>query len=253
MKKNKNNISRKDAIKQLGAVAAGFSIRPLFPGNTSFFRSIGELNASKDFSPLFPFSMSHEALNNVTNFKHLLAAPAGKNGFVRVLNGRFADKQILTHADTGVNLVFGGFTIRPFDSLDYIAGAETGYTETEAGEWDLTVARKNAILLRNELGLKLAASFCHHRMRWTIEPKAGWIREVRIKGGDFVSSFAEAEKADAPFVVTGYFPDRSLFSPGVSITGSTLCDRLQVRVFDNGVFGGGYEDHAYGGDIRFGF
>lgn len=91
MKKNKNDISRKEAIKQLGAVAAGLSIMPLLPGNTAFFRSIGELNASKDLSPLFPFSMSHEALNNVTNFKHLLEAPAGKNGFVSVLNGRFAD------------------------------------------------------------------------------------------------------------------------------------------------------------------
>jgi hypothetical protein len=45
--------------------------------------------ASEDFSPLFPFVISHEAPDNVTSMAHLLDAPAGKHGFVRVENGRF--------------------------------------------------------------------------------------------------------------------------------------------------------------------
>jgi hypothetical protein len=43
----------------------------------------------KRFCSLFPFVISHDAPNNVVNMSILLDAPAGKDGFVRVENGRF--------------------------------------------------------------------------------------------------------------------------------------------------------------------
>ncbi len=91
MKKSKNTISRKEAIKQVSTVAAGFWLMPGFLGNTSFFKSVEELNAAKDFSPLFPFPMSHEAPDNIANFSHLLDAPAGRQGFIKVQDGRFVN------------------------------------------------------------------------------------------------------------------------------------------------------------------
>ncbi|MBS0628247.1 MAG: hypothetical protein JSS09_08560, partial [Verrucomicrobia bacterium] len=53
--------------------------------------------------------------------------------------------------------------------------------------------------------------------------------------------------------VTGYFPNRSLFSPGVSLTGSMCQDRVSVQLNYNGVFTGGYSDHSYAGEIRVAF
>ncbi|MBS0626755.1 MAG: autotransporter domain-containing protein, partial [Verrucomicrobia bacterium] len=155
-------------------------------------------------------------------------------------SGKHTGRQILSHADTGVNWSIGGFTIRPFDGFDYISGTETAYTEEEAGEWDLSVNKTNSILLRNELGLEVSTCLCFSYMKWVIAPKASWIREIRVKGATYTAAFAEATPADAPFTVTGYFPNRSLFSPGVSLTGSMCQDRVSVQLNYNGVFTGGY-------------
>ncbi|MBS0628311.1 MAG: autotransporter domain-containing protein, partial [Verrucomicrobia bacterium] len=47
--------------------------------------------------------------------------------------------QLLSHADTGINLGWGGFTIRPFNSYDYITQTENAYTETGAGDLNLSI------------------------------------------------------------------------------------------------------------------
>ena len=39
--------------------------------------------------PLFPFLISYDAPDNAVNMSHLLDAPAGRHGFVRVQDGRF--------------------------------------------------------------------------------------------------------------------------------------------------------------------
>ncbi|MGZ0657253.1 carbohydrate binding domain-containing protein [Coraliomargarita sp. W4R72] len=52
--------------------------------------TVTSVEAESEFAPLFPFVISHEAPDNVTSLSHLLDAPAGKHGFVRVEDGRFA-------------------------------------------------------------------------------------------------------------------------------------------------------------------
>ncbi|MDO4575686.1 MAG: hypothetical protein Q4D98_10795 [Planctomycetia bacterium] len=42
-------------------------------------------------APLFPFLISYDAPDNASNVAHFLSAPAGKGGFLRVKEGRFAD------------------------------------------------------------------------------------------------------------------------------------------------------------------
>jgi len=42
-----------------------------------------------DFPPLFPFVISYDGPDNASSMAHLLDAPAGKHGFIRVENGRF--------------------------------------------------------------------------------------------------------------------------------------------------------------------
>ena len=42
-------------------------------------------------APLFPFVISYDAPDNATSMAHLLEAPAGKHGFIRIEDGRFVD------------------------------------------------------------------------------------------------------------------------------------------------------------------
>ncbi|MDX9979134.1 MAG: hypothetical protein RBU25_03705, partial [Lentisphaeria bacterium] len=42
-------------------------------------------------APLFPFLISYDGPDNASSMAHLLDAPAGEHGFVRVENGRFVD------------------------------------------------------------------------------------------------------------------------------------------------------------------
>lgn len=66
----------------------------------------------------------------------------------------------------------------------------------------------------------------------------------------YTANFTEA---DVPFTVMGYFPDRSLVSPGVMLTGVMWKDRLTMDLYYNGEFGQKYSDHNYGGQLRIGF
>jgi hypothetical protein len=49
------------------------------------------LSAAEAFPPLFPFLISYDGPDNASSMAHLLDAPAGKHGFVRVENGRFVN------------------------------------------------------------------------------------------------------------------------------------------------------------------
>jgi hypothetical protein len=158
--------------------------------------------------------------------------------------------QILSHADTGLNLGWKGFTIRPFDSFDYISQTENGYTEKEAGDFNLYVKTNNAIMLRNELGIQFASCLCFNSSKWTISPKISWVREVRIKGSE---STAEFVNTNIEFQSTGYFPNRSLVSPGLLITGLMCDELLALNLYYNGEYRHNYSDYNYGGQIRFRF
>ena len=63
----------------------------------------------------------------------------------------------------------------------------------------------------------------------------------------------ELEDVDQSFAVNGYFPNRSLVSPGVTLSGNFMDDLFTVDLYYNGEFQGHYSDHQYGGQIRFGF
>ncbi len=164
--------------------------------------------------------------------------------------GNYGGNQLLAHFDTGLNFNLFGLTVRPFDSFDYMTQVERGYAEHNAGEWDLTVTRKNAIMMRNELGLQFAKCYCLCSSRWTVSPKFSWVREVRVKGQTFNVNFTQG---GTPFVIHGYFPDRNLFVPGLAVTGFMLEDSLVFDLYYNGEFGGGYSSNSFGGQIGYSF
>jgi hypothetical protein len=127
---------------------------------------------------------------------------------------------------------------------------ENGYTESGAGYLDLSVKKNNCILLLNELGLNFAICLCKKAGKFIFSPKISWVREVRLHGATAVATFAEE---DVYFTTTGYFPDRSLVSPGFSFTSLLYDDLLSIELYYDGKFKGNYSDHIYGGMIRFGF
>lgn len=99
--------------------------------------------------------------------------------------------QLLSHADTGVNLGWKGLTFRPFDAFDLIAQSEDGFTESGAGIYNLHVDSSSAMMLRNELGMQFAGCLCFGSSRWTIAPKFSWVLETRTKGKGIKSSLKE--------------------------------------------------------------
>lgn len=92
MNSDQNKISRKEAIRAMSGLALGVPLLSM-PLGKSFIHSsvLKEPLGSGEFQPLFPFQISHDSPDNVTNFRHLLDKPAGKGGFIRVENGRFVD------------------------------------------------------------------------------------------------------------------------------------------------------------------
>ncbi len=56
-----------------------------------FFLACTQKEITEEFSPLFPFVISYDGPDNVTNMSHLLDAPAGKHGFIRIENRNFVN------------------------------------------------------------------------------------------------------------------------------------------------------------------
>ncbi|MBM3198927.1 MAG: autotransporter outer membrane beta-barrel domain-containing protein, partial [Chlamydiae bacterium] len=159
--------------------------------------------------------------------------------------------EFLAHLDVGYNYRFGGnkkFLLRPFDRLDYITGKTNGYSETKAGEFGLHVSSSRANYLRNELGLQFASCMKGWGATWTLSPKASWVREMRLKGGTYTEELLGSEET---FSVTGYFPDRSLFSPGMVFSAET--GRWTFQASYTGEFGSGYSNNQMTGEAKFTF
>ena len=158
--------------------------------------------------------------------------------------------QLLSHIDTGLNFHYKGFAIRPFDSFDYVSQKENRYQETGAYPFNLKVDAATAILIRNELGLQLASCLCTGVHKISFAPKISWIREVRVKGSSYKSSFVE--EGDS-FTSVGYFPNRSLVAPGILISSSHYDHFLTFDLYYDAQIGHKYLNQNYGGEIAFGF
>ncbi len=158
--------------------------------------------------------------------------------------------QLTSSLDMGLNIDINGFVFSPFDIFDYVAQNEKKFTEHHAGPLNLKIRKSNAIMLRNELGLNIARCQCFRSSRWIFEGKISWVREVRIHGGHFTSSFVGTE---VPFTVTGYMPDRSFISPGAGLTGFLRHNKLSVNIYYNGLFGQKYADNSISGGLVYHF
>ncbi|MBM3198046.1 MAG: autotransporter domain-containing protein [Chlamydiae bacterium] len=163
----------------------------------------------------------------------------------------FVSSELLSHLDVGVNYRFGGnkrFLLKPFDRFDYITQKEHEYKESKAGEFGLQVSKNRSIYIRNELGLQFSACMQGWGATWTLSPKASWIREVRLAGGTYTEELLGSEE---PFSAVGYFPDRSLVSPGMIFSAET--GKWIFQLSYTGEFGSGYNNNQAAGEARFTF
>ncbi len=155
--------------------------------------------------------------------------------------------QLLTHLDGGLNINCFGFTIRPFESMDYIIQHERPFTETGAGVYDLDVHKTNPQIFRNELGINFARCFnISNRSRIIADIKLSWVSENRITGTLFTSSFVDFPQT---FLTEGYYPNRSLFSPGAALTGNFAQDSAYITVTYDADLGHQYLDQRTGAQI----
>lgn len=82
--------------------------------------SCSQKSTDGDFAPLFPFVISYDGPDNVTNMSDLLDAPAGKHGFIRIENGHFVNDAGRIYFN-GTNLT-GSANFPSHDQADLLAG-----------------------------------------------------------------------------------------------------------------------------------
>ncbi|MBP7074019.1 MAG: autotransporter domain-containing protein [Rhabdochlamydiaceae bacterium] len=166
-------------------------------------------------------------------------------GVNKVARHQNKGNQFLSHLDTGANLGVGGFVLRPFDSFDYITEQEHDFKERGAGILDLSVLGNSLRMYRNELGLNFARCFSFHRSQIILDAKLSWVHEERLKGKTATSQFVGT---GVHFTTTGYYPDRDLFSPGLSLSFTTYTKELNLTgtLYYNGEFASKYADQSIG-------
>jgi uncharacterized protein with beta-barrel porin domain len=158
--------------------------------------------------------------------------------------------QVISHGDTGVNFGFGNFSLRPFDSFDYITQQEGSYKESGADGFDLNVLGRTVRMYRNELGLNFARCFCSNSNKLVVDLKLSWIYEGRIKGKNTTARFSGTTPH---FTVTNSdFRNQNLFSPGVTLT-YKLHNTLDATAYYNGEFGRRYWDQSFGLQVGYDF
>jgi fibronectin-binding autotransporter adhesin len=174
------------------------------------------------------------------------------SGFETNAYSRHRGTEILAHADLGWNAVFESFTVRPFESIDFSWLHEKGFSESMGLNYNLNLEDAYPELLRNELGLNIATCFkLPKRGSMIADFKFSWVYEARVNGQKLKSYFLT--NRELPFEVDGYFPNRSLFSPAVTLTANVLKDLLKLSLSYDCEVGNKYFDQSVVGQIEFSF
>lgn len=156
--------------------------------------------------------------------------------------------QFLAHLDLGWNFSFNEYRLRLFDSVDYILQHENRFQEENGGVFNLNVRFTAPQMVRNELGLNFAKCFkVSKRNTLLADIKLSWVLEERFNGENFVSNFDDVD--NLVFTSEGYFPNRSLFSPGASITANFCEDRVYITASYDAEIGNQYNDQVFSGQI----
>ena len=160
--------------------------------------------------------------------------------------------QLLSHLDAGLNLDCKWFTLRPFESLEYIIQHEKNFSEEGAGVLNLDIQKTNPQIFRNELGINFARCFnISKKSRLLADLKLSWVNESRLKGTLFTSSFTSFDYLT--FQTAGYYPNRNFFAPGATLTANFANDTAYITVTYDAEIGHHYLDQRTGAQFGFRF
>ena len=154
-------------------------------------------------------------------------------------------------------LGFGGlfqisdYSINPYISGDYIYLHENAFTEHGAQSLDLHVHQNNSSYLRGEAGLAANIYLNHNeKIQWLPSVKMGVVREWRFLSPHYL---ANLKGLPCTFMVTGLRPDRTIYTPGASLTAILLDEHLGLTFGYNGEFGRDYIDNNLDFQIDYSF
>ena len=144
------------------------------------------------------------------------------------------DLDIYTYPATDV-------TLAPFAGVDYIYLHEPGFTEKNAGGLNLHIHHSTNILVRSELGAKIAKCATHDSFKFTHDLKLSWVYQHLIKGRHLSAQFPDV---DCVFKVRGMVPERNFFDIAAGLTGIFVNDMLAFSLRYEGKFGESVVDNT---------
>lgn len=174
------------------------------------------------------------AHNKYTGKRHIKFANVHRNA-----RNKHSGNEVLAHLNLGGLFQASCLSINPFVSVDYIFLHQNGFKERGAQSLNLRLNKTRSNYVRGEAGLNINSCFERENSRWVPQLTLGVIREWRPNGKHYSSRLSGI---DCTFRTTGLSPNRTLFTPGASLTGLFCCNRLSVELSYDAEIGSHYWD-----------
>lgn len=152
----------------------------------------------------------------------------------RKARNKHSGNELSAHLNLGGLFAAGWLSINPFVSFDYIFLHQSGFKESGAKSLNLHIKKTHTNYVRGEAGLNINGCFETENSRWVPQLTLGVIREWRPGGKHY---FSRLSGLDCTFKTTGLSPDRTLFTPGASVTALFCDERLSVELSYDAEFG----------------
>jgi outer membrane autotransporter protein len=189
----RNNITTKDAATRTDADS--------YQGNVygSFARDDYYINAVLAF-----------AYNRYDASRHIAFGAVD-----RAAKSDYAGRQYSGCLEGGYTVKNYGVAVTPLVSLQYMRLHLDGYTETNAGDLNLTVESQNYNLFQTGLGAKLAYPIAVKKSRIIPEMHLKWLYDF---AGDRQRTTAQFTGGGASFATEGFDPAQSSYNVGARLT-----------------------------------
>ena len=149
----------------------------------------------------------------------------------------------------------GGFIIgttaeiRPFFAVDYLYVHENGFQESGADSLNLSISATNNTLLRSEGGFNFSRCFRVSHGKWIPQVRLSAVYEafnLKSNGASYQSHFMGESGS---FTVKNQNTNRTLFSPGVGISGVFFEDTMLFSLDYFGEFSRNYSNQVVKGEF----
>jgi len=158
------------------------------------------------------------------------------------------------HMDGG--FIIGTTTeIRPFFAVDYLYVHENGFQESGADSLNLSVSATNNMLLRSEAGFNFSRCFRVSHGKWIPQVRLSAVHEAfNLNGDSSLGSNGDSYQShfsgeSGSFTVKNQNTNRTLFSPGVGISGVFFDDTMLFSLDYFGEFSGNYSNQVVKGEF----